>query len=413
MKDITKINKETFIGKYINYCDNLETALSFDFWSAVWIISLLCNRNIIINRPNAQLFPNFYITFIADSGIARKSTAISLAKQVFDNIIEEIDNIDIINSTTSQSKLNYILTKKSLENNKCIIGINVPEFITFYKNKNIIECFTDLYDCPDERNGYGTFTNGEINIRNCFVSSLSGSTPNYYYKAINKDEIEGGFTSRNIIIREKSGKRKIAWSNTDTKLQPIYEEGRKLRKYIKDNEGKINLSTKAIQKYSNWYIRRKLSNNFYTKSFEAREQDYVLKLACILALNEYSNKIEQKHIELSIKIIKYYKNIAEKFFNEDMYEEDDDKFNKLVNNIRNIINSSGKMGIKHRDLYLRVHNSCTSNEFTAIINTMHELDMIEKFQIYNSKAIYYRNGINMYKINTDDLRETFNELRNN
>ena len=114
----------------MKYCENLETPKDFDFWGAVWIISLILNRHLIINRPNAPLFPNFYITLIADSGECRKSTAINCANDVLSQIIDEKDKINIMNSTTSTARFNYILTKASLEDGKCTIGINSTCFFS-------------------------------------------------------------------------------------------------------------------------------------------------------------------------------------------------------------------------------------------------------------------------------------------
>ena len=58
-----QIPKNTFISEYMNECNNLETPRSYDFWSAVWIISLLVNRQLQIYRPNAPLFCNFYLLY--------------------------------------------------------------------------------------------------------------------------------------------------------------------------------------------------------------------------------------------------------------------------------------------------------------------------------------------------------------
>jgi hypothetical protein len=389
----------------MKYCENLETPKDFDFWGAVWIISLILNRHLIINRPNAPLFPNFYITLIADSGECRKSTAINCANDVLSQIIDEKDKINIMTSTTSTARFNYILTKASLEDKKCTIGINCSEFITFYKNKNIIECFTDLYDCPTERIGYGTFTNGEINIRNVFVSSFAASTPNYYFKAITKEEIEGGFTSRNIIIPAEAGKRRIAWSESIGSTGGSVITGREIKKFVTNSQVQFNLSAKAIQRYSQWYLRRRKSNDLYTRTFEAREQDFVLKLAAILAANDKVYEISDEHIQNAIKVIQNVKKKAQKFFNNELYVEETDTYTKTVERIRDIIHSKGSNGIQHRDLYLRVHNSCTSDEYNYIINMMHELGMIEKLQPYKSKAVIYRETKNLYKIDITKVIE--------
>ncbi|MBR6515417.1 MAG: hypothetical protein IKT40_01030 [Bacilli bacterium] len=400
------IPKNTFIYEYMKYCENLETPTNFDFWGAVWIVSLFLERHLAILRPNAPLFPNFYITFVANSGECRKSTAINCANNIIQMMINDKDKINIMTGTTSTARFNYILTKASAVDNKCIIGINCSEFITFFKNKNIIECFTDLYDCPLERKGYGTFTNGEINIRNVFVSSISATTPNYYFKAITKEEIEGGFTSRNIILPAETGKRRIAWNEHKADEALLLYQGRKIQEFIKYTKAAgFTLSPTAIQRYSRWYLRRRKSADLYTRTFEAREQDFVLKLAAILAANDRTAEISEIHIENAIKIIQSVKKDAQKFFNDALYEENVSTLDKTITRIRDIIHSKGANGIQHRELYLRVHNSCTSDEYNYIINMMHELGMIEKLQPYKSKAVIYRETKNLYKIDITKVIE--------
>lgn len=394
------IPNKTFLSEYLNCTDNFETAKDFDFWSAIWIISLLVNRKLYIDRPSMPIFMNFYITFLADSGIARKSTAVNFARDILNKLLDKkLNYLQTINGSSSSQMFNYALTKASYDYKKCIIGLNVPEFITFFKNKNIIECFTDLYDCPTERKGYGTFTNGDVNVSNVFISCLSASTPNYYLKAVSEEEIEGGFTSRNIVVHAEKGKRKIPWGE-ETDTTKVLEAGRKLRDFICsiNATNTISLTDNAIRRYSSWYTRRKLANDLYTRSFETREQDYVLKLAGILAINEHSIWIDAKNIENAIKIITYYKKQAQKFFNKEIYAEENDDLSKIITRIRDIIHSKAENGIQHRELYLRIHNSCSNDLYNYIINVMHELGLIEKLQVYGSKAIIYRETRDIYKI---------------
>lgn len=398
----------SFIYEYLNYCDSLETAEDFDFWGAIWILSLLCNRNILINRPNLYLYPNFYILLVANSGIARKSTAINFAKKILDGIIEK-DNIHLLTSTTSSQKFNQTLSNLSKKNKNCVIGINCSEFITFYKNKSLIYQLTDFYDCPDERKGYGTITKGNINIYNLFISSYTGSTPIYYIKAVNEDEICGGFTSRNIIIPAEKGKRRIAWETQNRNYEEIIKIGKSIQKFIKKSEGVCNLSTEAIRRYTNWYNRRKLSNfDPFLQSFESREQDYVLKLACLFAINEYSLEISEKHITLAINFIKNYKKSSYNYFRNEIYKEDKNDLTVIIEKIKKYIVNSGEYGIYHRDLFNHIKAKCDIETFNYIITIMHEFEMIDKLQPYKSKAMIYRATKNINKIKLKNIMKNIN-----
>lgn len=403
------INKDSFIGQYLEYCKNLETNKDFDFWGAIWCISIIVNRRLIIPRPNAPLFPNFYIALIAESGIARKSTAVGFANKILTNILTNSDNeIHLISSKMTNAKFIQTLNEFTREFNCSIIGLNIEEFVTMYKNADLIETLTDLYDNPTERTGYGTLSNGNINIRNVFISSLSGSTPNYYLKVVSDEEIAGGFSSRNIVIPANGAKRKIPWTEHDKTIVSIIQEGQKINKFVKESDKRqFEISNGAIQRYSNWYLRRKQSKDLYTRTFESREQDHVLKLAGLLAINSYRFTIEEEDIQIAIKIITKVKKKASAFFNYEIKQDDTDQLQVLMDKIRNYIYASGENGIKYRDLFMHVHNSCSKEDLEYILNLFHELDMIEKLQPYRSKTVIYRGGKNLFNCNTKQLLAKF------
>lgn len=405
MNYLNLLKPNTFLYKYLQYCDNFETPQSFDFWSAIWVLSMLCNRNVIINRPNNKLFTNFYITFVADSGVCRKSTSLKFAKTVLQSI--NCGNYHLIDSSTSQAKFIFELTKSSKLENKCIIAVNASEFTNFYNNKAIIETFIDLYDCPDRREGYGTFSNGNILLNNVFVSSLSAGTPNTLLSALEKDSIENGFTSRSIFIRAEKGKRKIPWGTECSDDGGLIKIGNELARFIQSEHTKIKLTDTAIREYSKWYVRRRTSTDLYTRTFESREQDYVLKLATLLAINEQRIEVSETDVSTAIKIITFVKKEASKYFNNDLYKEDKDLLQITIEKIINIIHSKGQNGIKHRDLYLRVHNSCSIDDYNYIINVLHELDLIEKLQPYKSKTVIYRETKNLFNYN---IKQILNKL---
>lgn len=406
MNYLQLVKSNTFISEYLKYCDNYETPQSFDFWGAVWILSIICNRKIVIDRPNNKLFTNFYITFVADSGICRKSTAVKIAKNILQSICNE-NSYHLLDSYSSQAKLIYELTKSSKMEQKCIMAVNASEFTNFFNNKTIIETFLDLYDCPDRRIGYGTFSNGNISLNNVFVSCLSASTPDNYLHSMAKENIENGFTSRNIVIRAEKGKRKIPWGTEGGGTEQIVKLGYKIGEFIRHESDKIVFTDQAIRCYSQWYVRRRTSTDLYTRTFESREQDFVLKLSTLLAINDLSIEVTTEHVKTAIKIIQNVKKDAVSFFNNDLYKEEKDLLQITIEKIINIIHSKGQNGIKHRDLYLRVHNSCSIDDYNYIINILHELDLIEKLQPYKSKTVIYRETKNIFDYDIKSILSRF------
>ena len=200
------IPKDSFIGKYLTMMDCFETPKAFDFWSAVWVLSSILNRRCFIDRPSIPLFMNFYIVFVADSGICRKNTAVVMAQDILDQVLDE-KSVTVINSGTRPQSLYMMLsdrTAKQLPNNICI---NIPEFITFFKQKEMLDIFSDLYDCPHKRRGYNGKNSYEF--RNVFINLLSASTPNNYFSIISEDQLEDGFNSRVVMLPTNKPKKKV------------------------------------------------------------------------------------------------------------------------------------------------------------------------------------------------------------
>lgn len=402
-KDLQKIfNKDSFIYNYLECCKNLETSQDYDLWGAIWIVSLLINRNIMINRPNNPLYPNFYITIIDNNGGANRSLATTFADSVINKIIDKEDEIEFITSTCTFTRLNYLLGKLSNMNDKCIVGINSNEFIYLYNNKQMITYFNELFDCPTDRRSYGT---DNIILRNVFISSFTGSTTNNYFKAVSKDEIEDGYMCKNIIIFSNKPKRKIAWESEYIEYDKLYTFGKQIKSNISKYKGSINLSPEAIRHYTSWYKRRRLRSNLYNKFFECKEQDFILKLATIIAVNNNKLEIDLDCIKNAMDYISFYKQKTYKFLNNEINH--DDRLVKIINKIRKYIHEKASDGIKHRELYMHIHNTCTREEFNYILSMLHELNMIELLQPLNSKAIIYRELPSLMTGNIDKIIENF------
>ena len=127
------VPKDSFIGRYLDMMADIETPKMYDFWSAVWILSSLIGRSCVIDRPSIPLFMNFYIIFMAESGICRKSTAVNTAYDIFEEIYDK-NTTKLINSATNLQGF-WCLFQPSLQNKLsvsqytvifCKLEINLP-----------------------------------------------------------------------------------------------------------------------------------------------------------------------------------------------------------------------------------------------------------------------------------------------
>ena len=82
------IPKNSFVGKYMEYASNSETARDYDFWCAMWCIGSAIGRNIVVDRGTiGYTHMNWYLVLCAESATTRKSSAVRLAHKVLTEVV--------------------------------------------------------------------------------------------------------------------------------------------------------------------------------------------------------------------------------------------------------------------------------------------------------------------------------------
>ena len=389
---------ESFIGQYLSYMDYVETAQAYDFWCALWALGVGVTRDVFVDRPNAPVYLNWYIILAADSGITRKSTAIS-------SILSLVGRTyPLLTGKTSPEALDLYLHERTRTDGSAQASIGVEELVTVLGREGYMKTMpgllTDLYGSPELRTSPGTLKSGEIIQRNVYVNFLSASTPSWLVTAINPSVIEGGFTSRVIFIIDDARKRAIAWpsSRGEDLLQGLtsyYEQACRQAKEI----GAITISKGGLSKFTKWYNSRTTHNDPFQSSFEAREDDHVLRCAACLAINDGTLELQSKHIATACKIITGVKDSASKLFGGTY--SDDLRYREAVERIRTILIEAGSDGLRHHRLQQRIARRLDAKELKLVMDIMHECGMIQIFVV--GKGRFYRatKGIEKFGVVSD------------
>lgn len=378
------IPKNTFLGKYLEMMSCLETPRAFDFWSGVWVLSSLINRRCFIDRPSIPLFMNFYIIFVADSGICRKSTAVSIAQNILDQIIAD-ESITMINSSTKPYSLYMMLsdrTAKQLPNNICI---NIPEFITFFKYKDMLNVFSDLYDCPHKRRGYNGKNSYEF--RNVFTNLLSASTPNNYFSVLSEEQLGSGFNSRTIMLPTNEPKKKIGQIDESfrEKRERVIEACKEI---LQKDFVSIAFDKYATRSFKAIYRRTKYGTGIVGAQ-NTRDPEFATKLSGILAINRGSAQIEEQDIKNAFKIIQKQRKIVQTYMKTAVFEHNESEFENSINRIRKYLIQAGESGLKHSELYNKIRTKLSKDDFSIIMTIMHELGLVDKYMYRNNTAYIY------------------------
>ena len=384
----------------MKYMSVVETAESYDFWCAVWAIGTGVGRDVYVDRPNSPVYHNWYIILAAEAGTTRKSTAISSIS----NVVKEFDTL--LTGRTSPESLELLLHERSTESGNARAHFAVSELVTILGKEGYMSTMpgllTDLYDCHELRRIPGTLKSGELIHRNVYFTFISASTPSWLVTAINPSVIEGGFTSRVIFVVDDNRKRAIAWperrcEQSSADLKRSFKETTEAARV--DNA--IQISAGGLKKFRNWYNKRANHVDPFLSSFEAREDDHVLRLASTLSINDGTLEIQSKHISTAIRIINRAKTRANTLFGGDFSQKA--RITGAIERVREILIEAGGDGIKHSDLQRRVVRHVDVKELRLLIDILHECGMVQIFNVGRGKLYRATRAIEKFGVTSQVL----------
>jgi hypothetical protein len=387
------VRDDTFIGRYLAYMSVQETPTAYDFWCALWLMSIAVGRECVVARPRAPVYLNIYTMLVAESGVTRKSTSVRMATHVARLFMEKHDNeYELVQTKTSPEQLEWRLHNLSNQYGTAKLAISISELVTFLGrekyNLAMPGLLTDLYDAPHYRVGGGTISRGQSILRKVFVSFLSATTPSWLTRAINPDVIEGGFTSRVLFIHEEQRKRKIAWPDADTagqeeKTNTICDGLAAIRAHVTERGiTEINISDTALKRFTAWYRTRAESRDPFRASFESREDGHVLRVAAFLAINDGAWLIQANHVSHAIAVIAQVKEDGAKIF---AGAGATSKIVLGIDKLRDVLIETGLDGATQSVLTTRVRAYMDAAKLRTTLDILHELGMVQKFETLHAK----------------------------
>lgn len=386
----------SFVGQYMEYMRVQESPAAYDFWSAMWLLSIALGRDVVVPRPRAQVFMNWYVLLVAESGVTRKSSVVRGATDIARQVISRLQrHVDLVESKSTPEKIEDMLRSATREHQYAHMAISISELVTFMgKEKYTMQLpglMTDLYDCPSIRTGGGTIARGNTEIRDVFVSLISASTPTWLARSINPDVIEGGFTSRCIFVVSEKRKKRIAWPDIGS-MRDGYGKSATTEEFVDrllainkyaEQIPEIVLTDSGMTKYENWYRTKTESRTPFLASFESREDSHVLRLAACLAVNDDSWMIDGYHMTNAIRIINEAKYDGSKIFVGNVRS---DRLLIGIDKLRDKLIEGGLDGVQQSKLHLSTRNYITSKQMNEILSVMHELELVQRFDDVTGSA---------------------------
>lgn len=370
------------MGRYLTYMQSQETAHIYDFWCGLWCISTACGRNAYVARPRAPVFLNLYIVLVGESGVPRKTTAVNTAARIVRGIVGGDNDVAHIDGKITPEALDALLHDRTMEHGSAQLCVTVPELAVFMGTERYIAhmpvLLTDLYDCPAIREPGGTLKRGAILQRNVWLSFLSASTPIWLLKTVNPNVVEGGFTSRCYFVISNTPKRSIPWpvEHDADLLRDLQDDMKIIHAEAKVRRG-IHLQPQALEVFTEWYHGRDRALDPYKQSFQSREDAHVLRVAALLAVNDGTWVIRRSHIRFAIRLIHQIKEDSSRIFET---SERVTKFATALDKIRGMLISTGMDPVPRHKLYMHVRSHLVHEEFITLIEVLHEIGAIQRFE---------------------------------
>jgi len=367
-----------WINAYLNWTEDTEPAKIFHKWTALYVISSALRKKIRLSLGRLSVYPNLYIVFVAEPGVARKSQAIRFGEQIMSEIPDIIVSAD---STTREALLDDLESALSEEQmpdgttlRHCSLNVISKEFESFLgqkkENTKLLVLLTDLFDCQELPWKYRTKHSGSNVIPSVFFNMLAATTPDSLASSLPSSAIGGGLTSRIMCV----------WADKLYKKCTRPEETKaiiELKKKLVDDlfkisrmAGTIEFSPECFSKWDNWYSNyneispTRLCDDPSFNAWYSRKPMYILKIAIICSAAKSSSLIlEWEAIEQSFELVHNIEKDMGKVFSsigKSLITSEVDLVMQIIKN---------KKFITEKNLLSMVWRDIDSNKFDNVIQT--------------------------------------------
>lgn len=210
-----KRNFSNFIDGFLEYTKDHESPLPYKIWTALSVLAGTVERRLWYSDGFITTYPNLYVFIVGDRGVGK-----SVMTNIGIELLDHVKGITMAANKINESSLVKKLITTGKENNFEFMGqsyhsssvyIYASEALsTFqfgYSGASIIPLLTDLFNCTDSpwskqsKWAKSTMKDGESAVYNPCINLLACSTPQWLMqKILTKDDIEGGFGSRCVLI---------------------------------------------------------------------------------------------------------------------------------------------------------------------------------------------------------------------
>lgn len=291
-----KLENPGLAGYFANcYSEILESSYEYFFISFLTslgnVISGRCTLNIELEPQ-----PRLYVILLGESGMARKSTAIS---KCIDFFIKNIEGFKYCWGVGSAEGLQREVMSQNNDNSIKSLMLALDEFKLFTDKSKIdgsvlLPCVNTLF----ESNFYHNSTKARsIKLENAHLSVLAASTINTFKTIFSSQFLNIGFVNRLFIVPGHSDRvfslpEKL---NSDTYAK-LRDGLHMVLEHVKENP-ELKFDKDAGEFYHNWYV------NLENSEMSVRLDTLALRFMILIAVNSLKDRISLSVAKDVIKIM--------------------------------------------------------------------------------------------------------------
>jgi Protein of unknown function (DUF3987) len=286
-----------WLDSYIRYTQGTESPRIMHFFAGCSAIAGALRRKVWIDQVRFKWFPGMYIVFVADPGIATKSTTADLAM----DLLREVPGVKFgpDNVTWQSLVTTFAGACESFEYDgqwypMSAITLVASEFgsLMDLHNQEMINLFITLWDGRPKYEK-STKMSGNDTVEAPWINLLACTTPSWI--ATNMDQLatSGGLTSRTVYVFAEGKANYIAYLDEyapkdieELKANLIHD-----LEYISMNlAGPFTITPEARTWGRTWYenlwkVHYSADKADWLKGYLARKQAHIHKLAMILSVS--------------------------------------------------------------------------------------------------------------------------------
>lgn len=290
-----------------------EAPMSMIHWTGLFTLAALMKRKIYWPRKllgSYETYPNLYILFVAQPGVARKSTTAGYAEDLLVSASGILLNDQVTFASTAMSESQLInALSESPDGTLTIIS---SEFSSFIKTspEGMYEILTDIYDAK-RKFEYSTRQHGVELTEKPNLCLLAATTPAWLGSQPPAYFIGGGFASRTIFIYENQKRRRAMYYDDvdQEKMKKLEADLLNDLSIIAKVDGEFTHDSKTTKDIvEDWYQDhdRNPPDDARLLGYHQRKPAHLHKLMMLLNLADAGaepKKVEEKHFNQALKLL--------------------------------------------------------------------------------------------------------------